>query len=364
MSCLVGLEQVQELDISRCNGVDATTVAKVIADNQTLSKLIFGGDEGRDSSGKWKDILEPAILEVGMTNANFSYKALGVGDAIIISAWLTHKDKGGISVLCLDDNNLRLAGCKALCDVLKSNTTVTSLSMTKNGFGAKSAQAIAEMLSGNGALLVLSVSSNNIGVDGGKVLAEGLRGNNTITELNIADTNLTYNGEDMSGIIILADVIKDMRARSSLNLANNNIGVCDIFPEGWTIDGAGWRDPQGNYRSTSEGPPPGSNSSGVIALANAIPDMGAMTSLNLVSNMLYAEGAKIVAEAIKVHECTPVIILVPFSCPSDFSINCCCLLLSAGYEGTFGVVFEEKRAPYQRGWESTGTGTCWKFNPY
>jgi hypothetical protein len=73
--------------------------------------------------------------------------------------------------------------------------------------------------------------------------------------------------------------------------------------------------------------------SGVIALASTIKDMGAMTSLNLASNALYAGGAKIVAEAIKVTKCAPAIILAPFSCPSDFSINCCCLLLSAGYGG-------------------------------
>ena len=58
-----------------------------------------------------------------------------------------------------------------------------------------------------------------------------------------------------------------------------------------------------------------------------------MTSLNLASNELGAEGAKSVAEAIKVTKCTPAIRLVPFSCPSDFSINCCCLLSSAGYGG-------------------------------
>ena len=117
---------------------------------------------------------------------------------------------------------------------------------------------------------MLSLKSNDLGADGGKALAEGLKGNNVITELNIADNDLADYGRDMSGVIILADVIKDM---------------------------------------------------------------GAMTSLNLASNRLGAEGAKIVAEAIKVTKCTPAIILVPFSCPSDFSINCCCLLLSAGYEG-------------------------------
>jgi hypothetical protein len=68
-------------------------------------------------------------------------------------------------------------------------------------------------------------------------------------------------------------------------------------------------------------------------LALGIRGNGAMTSLNLASNRLCAEGAVIVAEAIKVTKCTPAIILAPFSCPSDFSINCYCLLLSTGYGG-------------------------------
>jgi hypothetical protein len=74
---------------------------------------------------------------------------------------------------------------------------------------------------------------------------------------------------------------------------------------------------------------------GAEKMAIFIKDNGAMTSLDLASNWLYAEGAKIVAAAIKVTKCTPpAIILVSCSCPFDFSINCCCLLLSAGYGGT------------------------------
>ena len=71
---------------------------------------------------------------------------------------------------------------------------------------------------------MLSMSSNNLGVDGGKVLADGLKGNNVITELNIADNNLADYGEDMSGIITLADVIKDMGALSVANVMGNKIG--------------------------------------------------------------------------------------------------------------------------------------------
>jgi hypothetical protein len=111
---------------------------------------------------------------------------------------------------------------------------------------------------------------------GGKALAAGLKGNQVMMELNVAGNRL---GQNMSS---------------------------------------------GRYVS---------DMSGVIALADVMPDMRAMTSLNLASNQLGGEGAKIVAETIKVTICTPAIIFTPFSCLSDFSIHCCCLLLSAGHGG-------------------------------
>jgi hypothetical protein len=80
---------------------------------------------------------------------------------------------------------------------------------------------LADALKDMGALLVLSLKSNNLRAHGGKALAAGLKGNQVITELNIADNNLTNYGEDMSGFIALADVIPDMRALSSLNLSKN-----------------------------------------------------------------------------------------------------------------------------------------------
>jgi hypothetical protein len=43
---------------------------------------------------------------------------------------------------------------------------------------------------------------------------------------------------------------------------------------------------------------------------------GALTSLNLSSNNLKAEGGKIVAEAIKVTDNAMAVILAPLSCPS------------------------------------------------
>jgi Ran GTPase-activating protein (RanGAP) involved in mRNA processing and transport len=65
-------------------------------------------------------------------------------------------------------------------------------------------------------------------------------------------------------------------------------------------------------------------------LAVGIRDNGALTSLNLSSNNLRAEGGKIVAEAIKVTNCAIAVVLAPFSCPSNHWMVCCCLLLSTG----------------------------------
>jgi hypothetical protein len=77
-------------------------------------------------------------------------------------------------------------------------------------------------------LTKFDISKNNLRAEGGMALAAGLRGNQVITELNIASNNLCWtNGAaaDMSGVVALADIIPDMRAILSVNLLKNNIGV-------------------------------------------------------------------------------------------------------------------------------------------
>jgi hypothetical protein len=142
-------------------------------------------------------------------------------------------------------------------------------------------------------------------------------------------------------LLALAYTPSDNRALSHLDVSDNNIGQL-VFPKlsGWHIDPKSIQDPNKFYKyNHSDGreqdEDPGEalvtgSPQGVIAIANAIPDMRALTSLNLASNDLKAKGVKIVAEAIKVTNCAIAVILVPFSCPSDHWLNCCCLLLSTG----------------------------------
>jgi hypothetical protein len=89
---------------------------------------------------------------------------------------------------------------------------------------------------------------------------------------------------------------------TSLNISNNNIGRPDEFPEGWSYGLKEGYLTIYEYKHTDgrkQGDPPaGSKSSSLPALADAIKDMGAMTSLALASNSLGVAGAKIIADVL------------------------------------------------------------------
>jgi hypothetical protein len=218
----------------------------------------------------------------------------------------------------------------SLCGIA-DNATGADLSGLK--MDADGAAILASGLLDKGAMTKFDISSNEIRAEGGKALAEGLKGNNqVITELNFSGNNLGYNSNgriDTSGIVAIADIIPGMGGLSMLIFGGEQYfdGQKLAFPEPATLQ-LDMTEEDLSKKNLGVG--------GAIIISAWLThrDRGAMTSLNLASNGLGAEGATIVAAAIKATKCTPVIILAPFSCPSDFSINCCCLLLSAGYGGT------------------------------
>jgi hypothetical protein len=97
-------------------------LADAIPGMGAMTKLIYGGD-GRvqDDKGNWVDAI-PATLEIGMTEADFSNKKLRVGGAIVVSAWLTHKDNGTMTSLSLASNRLGVEGAKIIAAVLPKCT--------------------------------------------------------------------------------------------------------------------------------------------------------------------------------------------------------------------------------------------------
>jgi hypothetical protein len=137
----------------------------------------------------------------------------------------------------LESNDLYAAGGKALAEGLKGNQVITELNISNNLLGwtnmvgpdMSGVIALAGVFPDMGALLVLSLQSNHLCAPGGKALAGGLKNNQVITELNISSNRLGYktvynsDGADMSGVIALADVIPGMRALTKIDLSRNNI---------------------------------------------------------------------------------------------------------------------------------------------
>jgi hypothetical protein len=84
----------------------------------------------------------------------------------------------------------------------------------------------------------------------------------------------------------------DRRALTSLNVSNSKLGVL-ATEDGWTSadgdNGAPWVHPAG-FSQIEE--PDGLKPFGFIAIANAIPDMGAPSSANLLGNHIPVEQAQ------------------------------------------------------------------------
>jgi hypothetical protein len=139
-----------------------------------LTKLIFGGDEYQDIHNEWVTP-EPATLEVGMTEADFSNKNLGAGGAIIISAWISHKDKGALSSANLLGNYIPVEQAQELVKTMQAKEKLTTLcglskeetelDFSDQNLGTGDAVLIANDISDMGALAKLDISSSFIGAE-------------------------------------------------------------------------------------------------------------------------------------------------------------------------------------------------------
>jgi hypothetical protein len=201
---------------------------------------------------------------------------------------------------------------KVVADMLATNTVLKVLDLSSNnwmqygtygdpmGDGPGFAKELTVGISGNGALLVLNISNNDLRLSGCKVLAEAIS-KSQIASLDVSNSRLTWNdngeGFSMAGIIDLANAIKDMRAMTSLNLASNMIGSEGAKHIAEAIKvSVLLRLVWYQFHAHL--------TNGSTAVVCHCPqDMGALTSLNLSSNYLKSEGTNILAEAIKVTNC-------------------------------------------------------------
>jgi Leucine-rich repeat (LRR) protein len=165
--------------------------------------------------------------------------------------------------------------------------------------------ALADAIKDMRALLVLSLEGNNIRAAGVKVLAEALAGNQNIKELNISVNNLAR-GPEAGSTDMSGIVTLAATIKDMRALLSLNISS-NKLTRGAVISGReDWGDDDDAFET---------DVTGITALANGIKDSGGLTSLNLSWNNLKAEGGKTVAEAIKVTNNATGVVFVQFSCP-------------------------------------------------
>jgi hypothetical protein len=204
-----------------------------------LLKNSIGSDYADYFVGILKD--HPTLKSLCGNNSNeteldMGCKMHGVGDAIMLIAEVV--DNVATTSLNLASNSL--GGL-----VLPAGWTKDWMYVQFEGYGYKHTDgreqkdppegskaegiiAIANAIPSMGAMTKFDISSNDIRAEGGKALAAGLKGNPMITELNISSNRLGQNSaydNDTSGVIALVDAIPDMRVMTSLNLASNGLGV-------------------------------------------------------------------------------------------------------------------------------------------
>jgi hypothetical protein len=259
-------------------------VAGAIKDMEALSKLIFSG--GVLGEYGWEEGAAIA-LEAGMTEANFSNKRLGVPGAIIISAWLSSReDTGALTKFDISRNDLRARGGMALAAGLKGNQVITELNIGSNKLGlnpndhadTSGAVAIADVINDMWALTSLDISYNNIPSDLYQQIMQKV-GCDKLWPV-LADTTLTE--LDVSGIdfgseeaVAVAKYISGNGALTSLDISSNNL-VGEKGTGRYYEKNMNWCHQIDESDEEEEIMEP--DFSDIIAISNAISDMGAIST--------------------------------------------------------------------------------------
>jgi hypothetical protein len=130
-----------------------------------------------------------------------------------------------------------------------------------------------------------------------------LKSNSVLKDLDISDSSSrhgTYGAVALAKGV--AEGLRDNGALTSLDMSSNNLGGVILAP-GWKSQQKGSRTLyyQEGAKTGQFNSPPGCGPLGIIALANAIPDMGAISSVNLLKNKIGIDQADALVSMLNEH---------------------------------------------------------------
>ncbi|KAF9202921.1 hypothetical protein BGZ59_001909 [Podila verticillata] len=152
-----------------------------------------------------------------LTTLSLVGNAIGDNGAHALSEVL--KNNSALTILDLRGNEIGDNGAQALSEALKTNSTLTTLELSYGLIGSNGAQALAEALMANSTLTNLKLWGNSIGDNGTQALAEALKTNSSLTTLNLRGNSIGDNGAQA-----LSEALKTNSTLTTLYLQNNWIG--------------------------------------------------------------------------------------------------------------------------------------------
>ncbi|XP_066025377.1 NLR family CARD domain-containing protein 3-like isoform X3 [Pocillopora verrucosa] len=157
------------------------------------------------------------FLKTNTTVTNLTlYKSLQGGVAALAECLKYNKS---LTTLDLSYNEIDDDGAAALGECLKYNKSLTTLHLSDNEIGNDGAAALGECLKSNKSLTTLDLSFNKIGDNGAAALVECLKDNKSLTTLYFSDNKI---GDD--GAAALGECLKYNKSLTTLYLSFNKIG--------------------------------------------------------------------------------------------------------------------------------------------
>ena len=231
-----------------------------------------------DDSYDWLPVVLEFVRECKQDNSSFQADLVReLGSSLQLKTLRRRKGK------------INAANAVILADVLKSNTTVTKLDLSRNTVKIDDASvaSLAEMLKSNTTLTKLNLSSADFGTAGAASLAEALKSNTTLTKLNLS-VNTIYD----AGVAALAEALKSNTTLTELELglvcirASGAAGLAEALKSNTSLTKL-------DFSVNDIG------ADGAAGLAEALKSNTTLTNLNLADTSIGAAGAAGLAEALK-----------------------------------------------------------------
>jgi hypothetical protein len=200
------------------------------------------------------------------------------------------------------------------------DTSMTEVDCSGKYLGASGATMLAAVLPKCTVMTSLNVWESNMGADGAKYIAAAIKDMRVLSTFTFGNITHRYEATmttamtelDLSGkmlgtsgaIMLLSAFLPKCTALSVLNLASNSLGG-KVLPEGWNCSTSSldnellipeYTHTDGRKQDQHPGRP-----DGLIALADAIKDMAAISSVNLLSNSIHIDQAHILVGILKAH---------------------------------------------------------------